>query len=100
MYRISATVVAVSATLLGASLVQAQAKPSLRLIRVDTFPGYTGDFDHFALDRERGRSLLSAEDHGTLEVFSLSTGEHLRTVKERIETPHSILVSPGSSALF
>ena len=61
--------------------------------------GYTGDFDHFAADRQRGRLLLAAEDHGTLEVFDLSTGKHLRTV-EGFDTPHSILVRPGASTIL
>jgi hypothetical protein len=73
---------------------------SVELIRSVTLPGYTGDFDHFAVDRERGRILLAAEDHGTLEIFSLQDGSHLRTVKNGIDTPHSILVRSGSPTIF
>ena len=62
-------------------------------------PGYTGDFDHFAVDKDRGRLLLAAEDHGTLEVFDLNTGKHLRTIKG-FETPHSILVRPGAATIL
>lgn len=76
------------------------AVPSLRLTKTVSLPGYHGDFDHFAVDRQRGRILVAAEDHGTLEVFSLATGDHLRTVKESIETPHSILVRPGAATIF
>ena len=76
------------------------AAPSLRLRKTVVLPGYHGDFDHFAVDRQRGRILVAAEDHGTLEVFSLTTGDHLRTVKETIETPHSILVRPGADTIF
>ena len=78
----------------------AQEGPKLTLTRTVVLPDYAGDFDHFAIDRERGRILLAAEDHGTLEVFSLATGEHLRTVKGPIDTPHSILVRPGASTIF
>ena len=78
----------------------AQSAPKLTLFKTVTLPGYHGDFDHFAADRERGRILLSAEDHGTLEVFSLSNGDHLQTVKGPIDTPHSILVRPGVSTIF
>lgn len=78
----------------------AQAPPSLTLTKTISLPGYTGDFDHFAVDRQRGRILLAAEDHGTLEVFSLASGDHLRTVKDGIETPHSILVRPGARTIF
>ncbi|MGB8535131.1 MAG: hypothetical protein WCD57_01840 [Acidobacteriaceae bacterium] len=78
----------------------AQTALQLKLTKTVTLPGYHGDFDHFAVDRERGRILVAAEDHGTLEVFSLANGDHLRTVKNRIETPHSILVRPGASTIF
>lgn len=93
-----------SLTILAAALVAAHAAapaiPSLRLTKTVALPGYHGDFDHFAVDRQRGRILVAAEDHGTLEVFSLSTGDHLRSVKESIETPHSILVRPGADTIF
>lgn len=52
-------------------------------------PGYSGDFDHFAVDLPGGRLFLAAEDHGTLEVFDLRTGKHLKSVRG-FETPHSI----------
>jgi hypothetical protein len=52
-------------------------------------PGYSGDFDHFAVDLPGGRLFLAAEDHGTLEVFDLHTGKHLKSVRG-FETPHSI----------
>jgi DNA-binding beta-propeller fold protein YncE len=61
-------------------------------------PGYTGDFDHFAVDLEGRRLFLAAEDHGTLEVFNLDTGKHLRTVKG-VETPHAVLYLAGSKRL-
>jgi DNA-binding beta-propeller fold protein YncE len=62
-------------------------------------PGYTGDFDHFAVDQARGRLLLAAEDHGTVEVFDLKTGKHLRTITG-FETPHSILIRPGAATIL
>ncbi len=71
----------------------------LKLVQTVTLPGYTGDFDHFAVDRQRGRLLLAAEDHATLEVFDLQTGKHLRTVKG-FDAPHSILVRPGASTII
>ncbi|HEV2133480.1 MAG TPA: hypothetical protein VGR47_04400 [Terracidiphilus sp.] len=82
------------------STIRAASTPSLRLVKTVNLPGYHGDFDHFAVDRARGRILLAAEDHGTLEVFSLKSGDHLRTVKGAIDTPHSILVRPGASTIF
>lgn len=85
--------------ILSAAAIRGQSTPSLRLNKTVTLPGYSGDFDHFALDRERGRILLAAEDHGTLEVFALASGEHLKTVKDGIETPHSILVRAGAKTI-
>jgi DNA-binding beta-propeller fold protein YncE len=70
-------------------------------------PGYDGDFDHFAVDLPGHRLFLAAEDHGTLEVFDLRTGRHLKTVAG-FETPHSIfpvlqthrlLVTDGSDSI-
>ncbi len=57
-------------------------------------PGYTGDFDHFAVDVPGNRLFLAAEDHGTLEVFNLATGKLEKTIKGPIGTPHSILYMP------
>lgn len=81
------------------SRIAAQSTPLLVLQREVDLPGYTGDFDHFAVDRQRGRLLLAAEDHGTVEVFDLKTGGHLRTISG-FETPHSILVQPGASTIL
>src|SRR5271165_1599500 len=81
------------------SKIASQTASPLVLQHTVNLPGYTGDFDHFASDRQRGRLLLAAEDHGTLEVFDLSTGKHLRTVTG-FETPHSILIRPGSSTIL
>jgi len=63
-------------------------------------PGYEGDFDHFAADVMGDRLFLAAEDHGTLEVFKLSTLAPLKTVKGPIETPHSILYMPDVHKLL
>lgn len=57
-------------------------------------PGYTGDFDHLMADPASNRLFLAAEDHGTVEVFDLKTGKHLRTVKG-FENPHSFLMIPS-----
>jgi DNA-binding beta-propeller fold protein YncE len=75
------------------------AGPALRLASTVTLPGYKGDFDHFAVDRERGRILLAAEDHATLEVFDLKTGRHLKTITG-FGVPHSILIRPGAKTII
>ena len=79
--------------------IGAQSSSLLVQQHVVDLPGYTGDFDHFAVDRQRGRLLLAAEDHGTLEVFDLKSGNHLRTITG-FDTPHSILVRPGATTIL
>ena len=90
------TLMGLAATCVGA---QVKTAPPLKLVQTVSLPGYTGDFDHFAVDRQRGRLLLAAEDHATLEVFDLQTGKHLRTVKG-FDAPHSILVRPGAATIL
>ena len=97
-----------ASTMLLADAASAQAsdpatRPSpvqaLRLVGRTDLPGYSGDFDHFAVDLKGDRLFLAAEDHGTLEVFKLSTGEHLKTVTG-VETPHSIFYVPEKNRLI
>jgi DNA-binding beta-propeller fold protein YncE len=84
---------------LGCAIAAAQGSSSVELIRSVDLPGYTGDFDHFAVDFDRNRLLLAAEDHGTLEVFDLNTAAHLKTVSG-FGNPHSILVRRGVNTVF
>ena len=77
----------------------AQEAAPLNLTKTVTLPGYSGDFDHFSVDRSRGRLLLAAEDHATLEIFDLKTGAHLRTIKG-FGAPHSILIRPNSKIVL
>jgi DNA-binding beta-propeller fold protein YncE len=80
---------------LGLPALHPQDAPTVKLIQSVELPGYSGDFDHFAVDYDRNRLLLAAEDHGTLEVFDLKTSAHLRTV-DGFGNPHSILVRKGA----
>ena len=75
------------------------AAPVLVLRGRTELPGYSGDFDHFAVDLQGNRLFLAAEDHGTLEVFDLRSGRHLKTVKG-FETPHSIFPLPAVHRLL
>lgn len=79
--------------------LHSQKSPHIKLIKSVDLPGYSGDFDHFAVDFDRNRLLLAAEDHGTLEVFDLKTSAHLRTV-DGFGNPHSILVRNGSPTVL
>ena len=83
----------------GTAVAQAQKTGDLKLKEVVTLPGYSGDFDHFAVDQQRGRLLLAAEDHATLEIFDLNTGKHLKSIGG-FGAPHSILVRPGASTIL
>lgn len=88
-----------SLMLVGVPAAFSQGAPSIKLIQSVELPGYSGDFDHFAVDFDRNRLLLAAEDHGTLEVFDLKTSAHLRSV-DGFGNPHSILVRKGSSTVL
>lgn len=100
MNKTTAALIVIAAAAATSSAGRGQATaPPLTLIQTIPLPGYSGDFDHFAVDRERGRLLLAAEDHGTLEVFDLATGKHLRTVNG-FDAPHSILVRPNAQTVI
>jgi DNA-binding beta-propeller fold protein YncE len=90
---------AVCLTVLTGPICIGQSQASVRLIKSVDLPAYTGDFDHFAVDYDRNRLLLAAEDHGTVEVFDLETSAHLRTVGG-FGNPHSILARKGVPTLF
>ena len=84
----------------GAALAQGAQPEPLKLVGKTELPGYSGDFDHFGVDLAGNRLFLAAEDHGTLEVFDLKSGKHLNTVKETIDTPHSIFFMPDQNRLL
>lgn len=71
----------------------------LKLIQSVDLPNYSGDFDHFAVDLEKGRLFLAAEDHGTIEVFDLKSGKRIKSVSG-FEAPHSFLYMPQVSRLL
>src|SRR5215469_6770192 len=79
--------------------LHSQETPTVKLIQSVDLPGYSGDFGHFAVDYDRNRLLLAAEDHGTLEIFDLKTSAHLRTI-DGFGNPHSILVRSGVPTVF
>ena len=98
--ELTKSVILVASVLASPSMaVLAQATAPLKLAQIITLPGYSGDFDHFAVDSQRGRLLLAAEDHATLEVFDLNTAKHLRTVGG-FDAPHSILVRSNAQTIL
>src|SRR5438034_944321 len=55
--------------------------------------------DHFAADVKGNRLCLAGEEKGTLEVFDLKSGKHLKTVKG-LEEPHAIHFMPDHNRLI
>ena len=78
---------------------RASEQEPLRRAGATPLPGYTGDFDHSAVDLAGNRLFVAAEDHGTVEVFDLRTGAHKTTITGT-ETPHSILYMPDINRLL
>lgn len=62
-------------------------------------PGYTGDFDHFAIDARGGRLFLAGEESAELETLDLKTGALIKRLKG-FGTPHSAFFMPASNELL
>ena len=71
----------------------------LALVHRSELPGYDGDFDHLFADTGENKLFVAAEDHGTVEVFNLKTGEHLKTLTT-FKTPHAFFLVPGTHRLI
>ena len=71
----------------------------LVLIGRTNLPGYDGDFDHLFADIGQNKLFVAAEDHGTVEVFNLKTGKHLKTLTT-FKTPHAFFLVPGTHRLI
>jgi DNA-binding beta-propeller fold protein YncE len=76
-----------------ASSAPANDVAPLQLLHAVPLPGFSGDFDHFAVDEKGGRLFLAGEDHKTVEVFDLKTGRRLKSIAG-LGTPHSIIYLP------
>jgi DNA-binding beta-propeller fold protein YncE len=87
------------ATAAAEPVASANATAVLHLGGRTELPTYSGDFDHFAADLKGNRLFLAGEDQGTLEVFDLRSGAHLKTVKG-FEQPHGILYLPDVNRLI
>src|SRR5712692_1063613 len=73
-----------------APVVAAQEKAALKLVATTPLPGFSGDFDHFALDLKGKRLFLTAEDHKTVEVFDLE-GKRIHSITG-FGQPHAAVV--------
>jgi len=78
---------------------QAQERAPLKLIRTIPMPGFSGDFDHFGLDLKGNRLFLAAEEHKTVEVFDLQTGERIHSI-DGFGQPLMMVYLPESNELM
>lgn len=76
----------------------AEVKQPLKLVATTPLPGFSGDFDHFALNLKGKRLFLTAEDHKTVDVFDLE-GKHLHSITG-FGQPHAALFLPESNKLI
>jgi len=95
--QIRALVAALAFTLPTIALADGAA-PLKPLGRTD-LPGYEGDFDHFGADVKGNRLFLAGEEGGSLEVFDLHNGAHVKTVKNMGE-PHAIYYDAKKDRIF
>jgi DNA-binding beta-propeller fold protein YncE len=87
-------------TLLPSANAMAGQEP-LELIRSIPLPQITGgDFDHFAVDLNKNRLYVPSEVYGSIEIFNLKTGEHLRSATGLVKSPHMLALMPDKMELF
>src|SRR6202165_356696 len=77
----------------------AQDKQPLKLVARTPMPGFSGDFDHFAVDLKGHRLFLAAEEHKTVEVFDLRTGKRIHSITG-FGDPHMMVYLPNSNNLI
>jgi DNA-binding beta-propeller fold protein YncE len=71
----------------------------LKLAGSVDLPGYTGDFDHFAIDTKDARMFLAGEESAELEVFDLKSGKIIQRMRG-YGVPHSVYYSPDANELL
>jgi Cytochrome D1 heme domain len=77
------------------------AQEPLELIHTTPLPEVTGgDFDHFTVDLAQNRLYAPAEVYGSLELFELKTGRHLKSGKGIVKSPHLLVFMPARQELF
>jgi DNA-binding beta-propeller fold protein YncE len=77
----------------------AQSKlPLPKLVATTPMPGYSGDFDHFAVDLQGKRLFLTAEDHKSVEVFDLDA-KPIHSITG-LACPHAVLFLPDTNRLI
>jgi DNA-binding beta-propeller fold protein YncE len=70
-----------------------KATPPLRLIQEIPLPGVQGRIDHFTVDPERERLILSALGNNTVEIVSLFAGKVVHSIAV-LDRPQGVLYVP------
>jgi DNA-binding beta-propeller fold protein YncE len=91
--------ITIAATLFATAFPMLGHGQTLKLIKELPLPGYTGDFDHVAVDRDRGRLLVAAEDHASVEIYDLNSLAHEKTLTG-FGAPHAFLIRPGAKTII
>lgn len=77
----------------------AEVAVPLKLESSMVLPGFTGDFDHFAVDEKGSRLFLAGEDHKTVEVFDLKANRRIKSITG-FGAPHAIFYLPESDRIL
>jgi DNA-binding beta-propeller fold protein YncE len=89
---------AIAAVITPSARTKTPEKPPLKLVATTPLPGFSGDFDHFALDVNGKRLFLAAEDHKTVEVFDLH-GKRIHSITG-FGQPHAMVFLPDQNKLI
>jgi WD40 repeat protein len=75
------------------------SREPLKLLQTIPLPGVDGALDHMAIDAQRQRLFVPAEQHGTVEVLDLRTGNRIRTISGA-KWPSTVIYHPESNEIF
>src|ERR1700688_397079 len=75
------------------------SREPLKLLQTIPLPGVDGALDHMAIDAQRQRLFIPAEQHGTVEVLDLRTGNRVRTISAA-KWPSTVIYHPESNEIF
>src|ERR1700676_2163363 len=71
----------------------------LKLLQTIPLPGVDGALDHMAIDVQRQHLFVPAEQHGTVEVLDLRTGNRIRTISAA-KWPSTVIYHPETNEIF
>jgi len=71
----------------------------LKLLQTIPLSGVDGALDHMAIDVQRQRLFVPSEQHSTVEVLDLRTGNRIRTISAA-KWPSTAIYHPETNELF